>query len=109
MDREDYEKFYKKGGTYEIPTEIFNELLDEYEEKIKKLEERYLTRSKAYNSILLENTQLKENHKLTGYEIINELEKWLKEEAGNSFYPVNYLACICMTLQKIELLKGSDK
>lgn len=24
-----YDKYYKKGGTYEIPTEIFNDLLDE--------------------------------------------------------------------------------
>lgn len=37
MNREDYEKYRKNGGFYEIPVEIFNELLDEREEFIKWL------------------------------------------------------------------------
>ena len=31
MNKEDYEKYYQKGGSYVIPIEIFNELFDEYE------------------------------------------------------------------------------
>lgn len=31
MNKEDYEKYYQKGGSYIIPVEIFNELLDDYE------------------------------------------------------------------------------
>lgn len=32
MNKSDYDKYYKKGGTYVIPVELFNELLDELEE-----------------------------------------------------------------------------
>lgn len=41
MKTEDYDKYYHKGGNYVIPTEIFNELLEEkqkYKEVIDKLE-----------------------------------------------------------------------
>ena len=31
MYKEDYEKYYQKGGSYIIPVEIFNDLLDDYE------------------------------------------------------------------------------
>ena len=31
MNKSDYDKYYKKGGTYVIPIEIFNELFDEIE------------------------------------------------------------------------------
>lgn len=31
MNKQDYEKYYQKGGSYIIPTEIFNELFDDYE------------------------------------------------------------------------------
>lgn len=31
MNKSDYDKYYKKGGTYVIPVEIFNELFDELE------------------------------------------------------------------------------
>lgn len=31
MNKQDYEKYYQKGGSYIIPVEIFNELLDDYE------------------------------------------------------------------------------
>lgn len=31
MYKEDYEKYYQKGGSYVIPVEIFNELFDDYE------------------------------------------------------------------------------
>ena len=31
MNKSDYDKYYKKGGTYVIPVELFNELFDELE------------------------------------------------------------------------------
>ena len=31
MDKSDYDKYYKKGGTYVIPVEIFDELFYELE------------------------------------------------------------------------------
>ena len=31
MNREDYDKYYQKGGSYVIPVEIFNELFEDYE------------------------------------------------------------------------------
>lgn len=39
MNKEEYEKYYQKGGTYVIPTEVFNNLLDEKEQLIEYLEE----------------------------------------------------------------------
>ena len=50
MNKEDYEKYYQKGGSYVIPVEIFNELFVDYEcfkndcqkykEKIDKLNKK---------------------------------------------------------------------
>lgn len=37
---EEYDKYYKKGGSYELPTEIFNDLLEQlqaYKDKEYKL------------------------------------------------------------------------
>ena len=31
MNKSDYDKYYKKGGTYVIPVEVFNDLCDEIE------------------------------------------------------------------------------
>lgn len=33
MNKSDYDKYYKKGGTYVIPVEVFNELFDELDKK----------------------------------------------------------------------------
>lgn len=52
MNREDYEKYHKKGGFYEIPVEIFNELLDEIEEKIKQL------KKDLENTIVINNAEI---------------------------------------------------
>lgn len=38
MNREQYEKYYQKGGTYVIPVEIFNDLIGEKEHLIEYLE-----------------------------------------------------------------------
>lgn len=39
MNKEEYDKYYQKGGTYEIPVEIFNNLLDELDTSNNKLKE----------------------------------------------------------------------
>ena len=31
MNKQDYEQYWQKGGTYVIPVEIFNELFEDYE------------------------------------------------------------------------------
>lgn len=39
MKLEDYDKYYQKGGTYNLPIEVFNELLDEIENWKEEVEE----------------------------------------------------------------------
>ena len=49
MKIEDYEKYYQKGGSYVIPTEVFNELFNELEawkEQAKKIEKIRLDQTK---------------------------------------------------------------
>lgn len=39
---EEYEKYYQKGGTYELPIEIFNDIISElqqYKQQIDELKE----------------------------------------------------------------------
>ena len=31
MNKQDYDKYYQQGGSYVIPVEIFNELIEDYE------------------------------------------------------------------------------
>ena len=49
MKIEDYEKYYQKGGSFVIPTEVFNELFNELEawkEQAKKIEKIRLDQTK---------------------------------------------------------------
>lgn len=39
MNKSDYDKYYKKGGTYVIPVEVFNDLCDELERQISNYEQ----------------------------------------------------------------------
>ena len=39
MNKSDYNKYYKKGGTYVIPVEIFNDLCEELEEQERHIKE----------------------------------------------------------------------
>lgn len=61
MNKSDYDKYYKKGGTYVIPVELFNELFDELERLSFNYEQA------------LEDLEKKDN-------IINEFDKWLLGE-----------------------------
>ena len=65
MNKSDYDKYYKKGGTYVIPVELFNELFDElerlscnYEQALEDLDKKEIER---LNNELKE---FKEEHKI---------------------------------------------
>ena len=49
MNKSDYDKYYKKGGTYVIPIEIFNELFDE-RDRLKEENEELKHKLKLINS-----------------------------------------------------------
>ncbi len=85
MNESDYDKYYKKGGTYVIPVEAFNELFNELERLSINYEQA------------LEDLDKKDN-------IINELEKYLIEQVEKS-YSNDY----DNVLDKLDELKGSDK
>ena len=74
----EYEQYHQKGGTYILPVEVFNELLDEKE----KLEQ--------------ENKQLKNNW--------NNLKKWLAEHILMSEKPTTkiLLKSILANVKEIE-------
>lgn len=55
MKIEDYEKYYQKGGSYVIPTEVFNELFNEMEawkEQVKNIETIRLDQTKKVFDII---------------------------------------------------------
>lgn len=108
MNKSDYDKYYKKGGTYVIPVELFNELYDELERLSFNYEQ------------VLEDLDRKDN-------IINELEKeidnfdvfkefsfplmkrWEEEQVKSSIDYEWRKAIKEPFLNKIKELKGSDK
>lgn len=97
MNKSDYDKYYKKGGTYVIPVEVFNELFDELERlnKARKFDieyNKYLQKGIIrLNNIINELKKYIEDTKQDGYKLvwINEYKNYF--EAG------------------IEEILGSDK
>jgi len=57
-----YEQYYQKGGTYVMPAEIFNELLEENQQLKKIVEGVREERDYLFNKISFENQQLKEQY-----------------------------------------------
>ena len=51
MNKSDYDKYYKKGGTYVIPVEIFDELFYELERQISNYEQALEDLDKKENII----------------------------------------------------------
>lgn len=65
MDKQDYEKYYQQGGSYIIPTEIFNELFEEmvnWREESKQLKEQleYLRSGEYLNQLKWERNMLED-------------------------------------------------
>ena len=90
MNKSDYDKYYKKGGTYVIPVEIFNDLCEELEEQERHIKEADFEIERLNN-------------------IINELEKWLKGGGIIDFDIEHQVLAIKDILNKLQELKGSDK
>lgn len=86
MNKSDYDKYYKKGGTYVIPVEVFNELFNELERLSINYEQA------------LEDLDKKDN-------IINELEKWLEDK---NFNEGTYCIDCIQVKNKINQLKTGD-
>ena len=81
MNKEDYEKYYQKGGSYIIPVEIFNELFDEYECFKNDCQKYKEVIDKVRNNLEKDISVIK-NVKMSNKEIICRLEetnKMLKE------------------------------
>ena len=90
MNKSDYDKYYKKGGTYVIPIELFNELFDELERLSFNYEQA------------LEDLDKKDN-------IINELEHDFESyelEYLQDTYQGSLTDFIETELEKIQELKG---
>ena len=83
MNKEDYEIYHQKGGTYVLPIEMFQELWGEMEN-------------------WKHDCKKKDN-------IINELEKWLMEWRNTIDYPDFYeegiIDCIDEIFKKLQELK----
>ena len=97
MNKSDYDKYYKKGGTYVIPVELFNELFDELERLSFNYEQA------------LEDLDKKDN-------IINELEEYIKPYlymlngiSDKDEYEQAQLDTFTDIMDKLQELKGSDK
>ncbi len=85
MNKSDYDKYYKKGGTYVIPVEIFNELFDELE---------------RLNNIINElEKELQEDYKI-----------WMCNSRSNG-KSVKFGIDVCKThfYNRLQELKGEDK
>lgn len=59
MNKEDYEKYYQKGGSYVIPVEVFNELLEE-KQKLKKELKSY--QEMYFDKVAIINDAIEEIH-----------------------------------------------
>ena len=66
MNKSYYDKYYKQGGTYELPIEVFNELMDRLEEQEDMLSKyRHLQTTTGIDELMGENKRLnKENEEL---------------------------------------------
>lgn len=87
MNKSDYDKYYKKGGSYVIPVELFNELFDE----IERLSFNYKQ--------ALEDLDKKDDIK-------NELENYIRARADDNN---TCSVCSVMSDDLLNILKGSDK
>lgn len=71
----DLEKYYQTGGTYVIPVEIMNYLLEEN----KHLKQKFKATNKGLRKVLSKRLKWKRRYYKEKY-IRKELKKWLEEE-----------------------------
>lgn len=77
MNKSDYDKYYKKGGTYVIPVELFNELYDELERQASNYEQALEDLDKKEN-IIKEVREYIENMKIWDIEQEDDTKKLLE-------------------------------
>lgn len=122
MNKEDYEKYYQKGGSYIIPIEAFNELFDDYEcfkndcqkykEKIDKLNKKLeeyrmnIVNGTPYVRLEVVLNQQKEFIKYLEDEI-EKYDEFLKNESTYSEY--KYLSLKDILYKYREILGGNNE
>ena len=78
-----YEQYHQKGGTYIIPVEVFDDLLDEKEELDKEKEELITFLKEEQDRLARETSAVYEDglgkRKLVNEEIYNEVSKILSK------------------------------
>ena len=78
-----YEQYHQKGGTYVIPVEIFDNLLDEKEELDKEKEELITFLKEEQDRLARECSPIYEDdlgkHRLVNEDIYNEVSKILSK------------------------------
>ena len=78
-----YEQYHQKGGTYVIPVEVFDNLLDEKEELDKEKEELITFLKEEQDRLARECSPIYEDdlgkHRLVNEEIYNEVSKILSK------------------------------
>lgn len=78
-----YEQYHQKGGTYVIPVEVFDNLLNEKEELDKEKEELITFLKEEQNRLARECSPIYEDdlgkHRLVNEEIYNEVSKILSK------------------------------
>jgi uncharacterized protein HemY len=91
----DYDKYYQKGGHYEIPTEVFNDLL----EQLSQLQQEKEEFEKIIKKILIQIRDYKN--------IFNRLENIHYSHVERELEAIEYK--IQIGLDGISKLKESDK
>ncbi len=90
--------------------ELANYLID-IDKKNKQLKEEIqeLHRRDTYTNIVHNQFQIEKKEKRYYKNILDELEKWLKEENKKTFIDIVSITAYWRVLNKIKELKGSDK
>lgn len=96
MSELDYEQYHQKGGTYVIPVEVFDELLEENQELKKQLEEYQLQnidlradimiQKKAFPNKLIKDKTFYDLYDMSTYEDLLHQQKEFIEYLENEIY-----------------------
>lgn len=96
MSELDYEQYHQKGGTYVIPVEVFNELLEENQKLNKQLEEYQfqnidlradiMIQKKAFPNKLIKDKTFYDLYDMPTYEDLLHQQKEFIEYLENEIY-----------------------